>query len=169
MKLRLIKIGLILASIIGLALWLSHKNKPQVINGPAVIGNNGDTLIIHQPGHPDANVYQPQPNTTVISTDPHGNVTVTVKHFGIGFDPGIGVSYVEKLRLALDARVLFYNRFGLNTGLAFSLSNNYTLGDVVKPFAAISYALPFNKFSNTSVYAGVTLDKFIIGGVRVRL
>ena len=169
MKLRLVKIGLFLAAAIGLALWLSHKNKPQVINGPAVIGNSGDTLIIHQPGHPDAHVYQPDPNSTVISTDPHGNVTVNVKHFGVGLDPGVGVAYAEKLRLTLDARLLYYNRFGLNAGLAFSLGNNYTLGDVVTPFAAISYALPFSKLSNTSIYAGVTLDKYVIGGIRVRL
>lgn len=166
MKLRLVKIGLAIATVIGLALWLSHRNKPQIINGPATITNSGDNIIVHQPGKPDVTVYQPKPDTTVISTDSHGNVTVDVRHFGIGFDPGIGFAYADRLRLTLDARLLYYNRLGLNVGFAFSMTGYSSLGDIVKPYAAVSYALPFKKLSNTSAYAGCTLDRMVIGGGR---
>jgi hypothetical protein len=169
MKLRLIKIGMFVASVVGLALWLSHKDKPNVVNGPAVITTPNNTVVVQQPGKPPTTVYQPQPDSTVISTDSNGNVTVSVKAFGIGFDPGIGAAYSDKLRLSLDSRLLFYKRLGLNVGLAFSTSRDTELADIVKPFAAVSYALPFSKLSNTSVYLGATLDRGIIGGVRVKL
>jgi hypothetical protein len=168
MKLKLIKIGLIIAAIVALALWLSHKNKPNVFEGPAVITTPNNTVIVHQPGKPDTHVYQPQPGTTIISTDPHGNVTIKVKQFGVGFDPGVGLAFADKPRLTLDSRVVYYKRLGLNVGLAFSLDGERTLGDAVKPFVALSYALPFKHFSNTSAFTGCTLDQHIIAGVRVQ-
>jgi hypothetical protein len=167
MNLKLIKWGAIIAALVGLFFYLKHSNKPQVFTGPSTITNNGNNLVVQQPGKPPVTVYQPKPDTTVITTDPHGNVTVTVKQFGIGFDPGIGLAFADKARLTLDSRVVFYKRLGLNVGLAFSLNAERTLGDAVKPFLAASYALPFKKLSNTSVYAGMTLDQYIIGGLRV--
>lgn len=168
MKLKLIKYGLIAAAAIALVLWLRHKDKPLVFDGPATITTPGHNVVVQQPGKPPVTIYQPQPGSTVVTTDPHGNVTVKVKQFGIGFDPGIGVAFADKLRLTLDTRVLFYKRLGLNLGLAFSLTAERNVGGAVKPFVAVSYALPFKKFSNTSVYAGSTFDKYIIGGVRVQ-
>ena len=167
MKLKLTKWGLILAAIAGLLFWLLHSNKPHVFTGPTTVTNNGNNLVVHQPGKPDVTVYQPKPDTTVVTTDPHGNVTVKVRQFGVGFDPGIGIAGCDKLRLTLDSRVVFYKRLGLNVGLAFSLDAERTLGDAVKPFLAASYALPFKHLSNTSVMAGMTLDQYIIAGVRV--
>jgi hypothetical protein len=167
MNLKLIKWGAIIAALVGLFFYLRHSNKPQVFTGPSTITNSGNNLVVQQPGKPDTTVYQPKPDTTVVTTDPHGNVTVKVQQFGIGFDPGIGIAACDRLRLTLDSRVLFYKRLGLNVGLAFSLSGETTLGGVVKPFAAASYALPFKKLSNTSMFAGMTLDQYIIGGVRV--
>jgi hypothetical protein len=152
-----------------LGFWLGNKNKPTVINGPAVITTPGNTVVVHQPGKPDTQVYQPKPDTTVVSTDSHGNVTVTVKQVGFGFDPGIGAAYSDRLRLTLDARVFYYKRWGLNPGLAFRLGGSSTdLNEIVKPFLAVSYALPFKLTSNTSAFVGVELDKGIIGGLRVR-
>jgi hypothetical protein len=169
MKRNLVKGGLVIAAIIALALWLSRKNNSTTFDGPATITTPNNTVVVHQPGKPPVTIYQPQPGSTVITTDPHGNVTVKVKQFGVGFDPGIGVAVADRLRLTLDSRLLFYRRFGLNAGLALSLSGGKRFDDVVKPFVAVSYALPFKKLSNTSVYAGATFDKYIIAGVRVRL
>lgn len=167
MKLKLIKWGVIIAALAGLLAYLLHSNKPQTFTGPTTITTGNGNVTVHQPGKPDTTVYQPKPDTTVITTDPHGNVTVKVQQFGVGFDPGIGIAACDKLRLTLDSRVLFYKRLGLNVGLAFSLDAERTLGDAVKPFVAASYALPFKRLSNTSVFAGMTLDQYIIGGIRV--
>lgn len=168
MSLKLIKWGIISASLVVLFFYLRHSNKPQVFTGPSTITNNGNNLVVQQPGKPPVTVYQPKPDTTVVTTDPHGNVTVKVQQFGIGFDPGIGIAACDKLRLTLDSRVVFYKRLGLNVGLAFSLDAERTLGDAVKPFLAASYALPFKHVSNTSVFAGMTFDQYIVGGVRVQ-
>jgi hypothetical protein len=92
---------------------------------------------------------------------------LTVKHFGVGFDPGVGVAYADTLRVALDARLVYYDRLGLNVGLAFS-TRSESLGSVVKPYVAVAYTLPFKKFSNTSLFVGSTIDKYVIGGYRVR-
>lgn len=166
---NLVKLGLVAAAIVALALWLSRKNKPQVFNGPATITTPGNVVVVHQSGKPDTHIYQPQPSSTVVTTDTHGNVTVYVKQFGAGFDPGIGIVYADKLRLSLDSRLLFYKRFGLNAGLAFALNRtDGSLGDIVKPFVAVSYAVPFTKFSNTSLLLGVTIDKRVVGGVRLK-
>jgi len=167
MNLKLVKWGAITAVLIGLFFYLRHSNKPQVFTGPSTITNNGNSLVVHQPGKPDTTVYQPKPDTTVVTTDPHGNVTVKVRQFGVGFDPGIGIAGCDKLRLTLDSRVVYYKRLGLNVGLAFSLDAERTIGDAVKPFLAASYALPFKHLSNTSVMAGMTLDQYIIAGIRV--
>jgi hypothetical protein len=148
--------------------YLGNKNKPTVINGPAVISTPGNTVVVTQPGKPPTQVYQPDPNSTVISTDSHGNVTIKVKQVGLGFDPGVGVAYSDRLRLTLDARVAFYKRWGLNPGLAFRLGGSTDLTEIVKPYLAVSYALPFKLASNTSAFVGMGLDKGVIGGFRVR-
>lgn len=165
MKQNLIKLALALIAIVLLALWLSHKNRPTTFTGPSTVTESGDNLVIHQKSKPDVKIYQPDPDSTVITTDSKGNVTVIVKHFGAGFDPGIGSAYSDCFRLTLDARLLYYNRFGLNAGLALG---SYPHTKIAQPFVAVSYALTFKKFSNTSLFVGMTMDKQVIGGGRVR-
>jgi hypothetical protein len=169
------KIGLFVAGVLGCTLILQRCNKPVVITNPGttIITTHGDELIVTphvkpgQPAQPPVHIYQPDPGSTTINIDTHGNVTYQVRQFGVGFQPGIGVSCSDRLRVDLDARVVYFKRFGLNAGLAFAAGSGVSLANIVKPYGALTYT-PFDKFANTSVFVGMQLDKTPIGGIRVR-
>lgn len=171
MRLRA-KIGLFIVAVLGTTLGLQRCNKPNVFNGPSQITTDGDTIVVKRKDKPDVKIFQPDPDSTVITTDKNGNVTVTVRQFGVGFDPGIGVGLSSRARVALDARVAYFKRFGLNTGLGLSLDkNDYKAGrllDIVAPYAGISW-VTFTRFSNTSLVAAYAADKHAFVFVRVRL
>lgn len=171
MRLRA-KIGLFIVGILGCTLLLQRCNKPNVFKGPSQITNDGDTLIVRQHDKPDIKIFQPDPDSTVITTDNKGNVTITVRQFGVGFDPGIGVGFSSRSRMALDARFAYFKRFGANAGLGLSLDkNDYKAGrllDIVAPYAGVSW-VPFTRFSNTSLVVTYAMDKHLFVFVRVRL
>lgn len=167
------KIGLFIVGVLGCTLLLQRCNKPlPTVKGPAQISYQGDTLILAQHGKPDIKVFQPDPKSTVIKTDAKGNVTVTIRQFGVGFDPGIGIGLSNRARVMLDARIVYYKRFGANTGLGFSLDkNDYSRGhllDIVDPYIAGSF-VPFTKFPNTSLVTGYGFgSKHVVLFMRVR-
>lgn len=167
------KIGLFAAGVLGCTILLQRCNKPlPTVKGPAQITYQGDTLILSQHGKPDIKVFQPDPKSTVIKTDAKGNVTVTVRQVGVGFDPGIGVGLSNRPRIMLDARLAYYKRFGAHTGLGFSLDkNDYTkarLLDIVDPYIAGSY-VPLVRFPNTAVAVGYGVgSKHVVLFIRVR-
>jgi hypothetical protein len=174
-------IGLLVVGVLGCTLGLQRCNKPTVIKGPAQIttsGGDGDVLVIQ---HKDANtgkvttnkVYQPDPGSTVITTDKNGNVTVKVRQFGVGFEPGVGVGFSTKPRLALDGRFVYFKRLGFHAGLGLSLEkSDYEVGskllDVVDPYVGVSY-VPWLRYSNTSVVVSYTADKHAFIFLRFRL
>jgi hypothetical protein len=141
--------------------------------GTTTITTHGDELIVTphvkpgQPAQPPVHIYQPDPGSTTINIDTHGNVTYQVRQFGVGFQPGIGVSYSDRLRVDLDARVVYFKRFGLNAGLAFTGGSSVSLLDIVRPYGAVSYT-PFDKYQNTSIFVGIQINRTPIGGLRVR-
>lgn len=164
------QLGILIVGILGCTLGLQRCNKATVIKGPAQIttaGGDGDVLVIQ---HKDPNgkvtterIYQPDPKSTTITTDKNGNVTVHVRQFGVGFEPGIGIGYSTKVRLALDARFVYYKRFGFHGGLGFSLDKTdyqtrAKLLDIVNPYVGVSY-VPWLRYSNTSLVASYTMDK----------
>lgn len=165
MKRKLIELGAAALVFFGLGFYAGNKNKAVHLDGPANISNEGSVLVIGQEDKPVLRIYQPDPRSTVISTDQKGNVKIKVKHVGYGFQPGIGFGYSDRLRLTLDARLLYWDRFGLNGLLALSPDHNAT---AVQPFFVLTYALPFEYLSNTSLFAGTWFDKTFIGGVRVK-
>lgn len=163
MKLRY-KLLAFVVGVLGCTALLQRCNRPTTVKGPAQItSTGGDTLVISQPNHPPIKIYQPDPKSTVIETDAHGNVSVRVRQFGVGFEPGIGVGYSNKTRLALDARLIYYKRFGGHAGLGFALApEDYgihrSLLDMVDPYVGVSY-VPWLRFSNTSIVASYTMSK----------
>lgn len=167
------KAGLFIVGVLACTLVLQRCNKPlPTAKGPAQISFQGDTLILAQHGKPAVKVFQPDPKSTVITTDAKGNVTVTVRQFGIGFDPGIGVGLSDRPRIMLDARCAYYKRFGANVGLGFSMDkDDYTkdrLLDIVDPYIAGSY-VPFVRFPNTSLVTGYGFgSKHVLIALRVR-
>lgn len=159
---------------------LQRCNKPVTFTGPGKItlGGNSGNLITIKHRNPDTGkitkkrIFQPDPKSTVITTDAKGNVTVKVRQFGVGLEPGIGFGYSNKPRLALDARFVYYKRFGGHMGLGFNLDSaaykgNAKLLDLVDPYIGISY-VPFLRFSNTSVVASYTAAKRGFVFVRLR-
>ena len=174
MRLRTKVIGFLVA-VLGCTALLQRCNKPSTVKGPAQLttsGGDGDTIVISQPGKAPIKIYQPDPKSTVITTDKNGNVTVKVRQFGVGFEPGIGLGYSTKTRFALDARLVYYKRFGFNMGLGLatdpeSYGVHKPVLSMVTPYAGISY-VPWLRFSNTSIVASYTLDNHVYGFARWR-
>jgi hypothetical protein len=165
-------IGLLIVGVLGCTLILQRCNKPTTFKGPSQITNDGDTIVVKRKGKPDVKIFQPDPDSTVITTDKNGNVTVKVRQVGVGFDPGLGVGLSSRPRMALDARIAYFKRFGLNTGIGLSLDkNDYKTGrllDIVAPYLGTSW-VPFTRFANTSLVAAYALDKHVFVFIRVRL
>lgn len=174
------QLGILVVGILGCTLILQRCNKPTVIKGPAQItttGGDGNVLVVQ---HKDVKtgkvttekIYQPDPKSTVITTDAKGNVTVHVRQFGVGFEPGVGIGVSNKVRLAADARLVYFKRFGINTGIGFSLEkSDYKVGskllDILDPYVGVSY-VPWLKYSNTSLVVSGTLDKHAFVFLRLR-
>lgn len=173
------KVGLFAVGVLGCTLVLQRCNKPTVTKGPAQITySDGGSLIEIQHRDPktgaikDEKIFQPDPKSTVIKTDAKGNVTVTVRQFGVSFDPGIGVGISDRARLALDTRFAYYKRFGANAGFGFSLDKtDYQRGhllNIVDPYLAGSY-VPLATFPNTSIVTGYGFgSKHVVFLLRVR-
>lgn len=173
------KVGLFIVGVLGCTLVLQRCNRPTTVKGPAQINyRDGGDVIVVQHKNPTTGkittqkIYEPDPGSTVITTDKNGNVTVHVRQFGVGFQPGLGIGVSTKVRVALDARVVYFHRFGLNTGLGFSLDkSDYRLGsrllDIVDPYGGISY-VPWLRLANTSVVAALTVDKHAFVFVRLK-
>lgn len=177
MRLRY-KIGLFIIGIVSCTFLLQKFNKPTVIKGPAQITYSGGGDII-QIEHKDPKtgkiteekIYEPDPKSTVITTDAKGNVTVKVRQFGVGTDFGIGIGYSDRPRVALDDRFAYLKRFGANVGLGFSLrKEDYQKGhllDIMDPYLGGSY-VPTTRLPNTSLAMTYAVSKHAFIFVRVR-
>ncbi len=165
------KIALFIAGVLGCTFLLQHFNKSKTFKGPAQISYQGDTIVVKQKGKPDFKEFQPDPKSTVITTDKLGHVTVKVRQFGIGFDPGIGIGFSDRARVALDDRFAYFKRFGANAGLGFSLDKkDYSKGyllDIVDPYVGLS-VVPTTRLPNTSIVTAFTVSKHAFIFVRVR-
>lgn len=152
------KLFLALVIIISCAIVIHKANRPlPTVKGPAQISYQHDMIVIKQQGKKDIKVYQPDPKSTVITTDDKGNVIVKVKQSGFGLELGIGFGVSDNARIALDERYAFYKRFGLHGGLGLSLlADDYRNGhllDIVDPYLGIGYT-PFDALPNTSLVGG---------------
>jgi len=165
------KIGLFIVGVLGCTLLLQRFNRPTPFKGPAQISYQRDTIVVQQTGKPDFKEFQPDPKSTVITTDKLGHVTIRVRQFGVGTDLGVGLGFSDRARVALDDRFAYFKRFGANVGLGFSLDKkDYTGGyllDMVDPYVGLSY-VPSTHLSNTMVVAAITVDKHLFIFARLR-
>lgn len=170
MKLRY-KIILFAAGVLACTALLQRFNKSKTFNGPAQISYQGDTIVVKQKGKPDFKEFQPDPKSTVITTDKLGHVTVKVRQFGVGTDLGVGIGFSDRARVALDDRFAYFKRVGANAGLGFSLDKkDYSKGhllDIVDPYVGLS-VVPTTRLPNTSVVTAFTVSKHAFIFVRVR-
>ncbi len=119
---------------------------------------------VAQRGKQSVTKYAPDRTTIVVDND--GMVRVHVKTFGVGIQPGIGAGIVgDRLMLTLDTRWVYWRRLGLHTGTGIDFNKSHTL---LNPYFALSYALPFDVVSNTSIYVGKRMLKSeLVLGLRV--
>lgn len=166
-----ISFGIFVLAVLGCTLLLQHFNKAKFFNGPAQISYQGDTIVVKEKGRPDFKEFQPDPKSTVITTDAKGRVTVKVRQFGVGMDLGAGIGLSDRIRMALDDRFAYFKRFGANMGLGFSLDkNDYSKGhllDVVDPYVGLS-VVPTVRLPNTSLVLAYTANKHAFLFVRAR-
>lgn len=150
-----------LGSILLIILGIKACHKDPVTNA---IPSNTVVLQGHNLTTSSGTVYVPGPVTI---TNNNGKIEVKAKKFGVSLDPGIGAAfYRDKLLLSTDLRIVYLHRFSLHGTLLWSPTEKY-VQDIIKPAAFVSYALPYKKFSNTSIFAGITLDQRLIAGVRL--
>lgn len=95
----------------------------------------------------------------VINKD--GTVSVTSQTHGFIFEPGISAFVSDKPRIGLDVQWAYWHRWSLSFGAG-------TEGRTIDGYGAVNYLLPFNSFSNTSVFAGYSARKQIVLGIRVK-
>lgn len=101
-----------------------------------------------------------------ISVKDDGRVVVTEKKWGFTFEPGLGLIVVNQAGLSVSTQVLYAKAFGLDLGLGYLPRERFSRA--FKPYIAVSYDLPFRLTPNTSVYAGMTLSKEPVVGLKVR-
>lgn len=108
------------------------------------------------------------PDKVKISIVKDGRVTINVKRFGLSHEPGLGAAWNgDKLKLALDLKVVYYRRLGLHVGTTYDPTTK-KFKDIVRPLAFISYTVPHDSFVNTSLWIGAELfPKKYAAGIRL--
>lgn len=97
------------------------------------------------------------PGGAKVSIDKDGKVTVTIKRFGLCHEPGLGAAWNgDKLKLALDFKLVYYRRLGLHAGGSFDPTTK-KLDGILRPLVFASYTVPFDSFANTSLWVGAEL------------
>lgn len=162
-----IELGVI-GLVIGLALWFAHKRGVSVIppNTDATISIDGNRVTIDE-NNKHITQYAPKGTKIVINKD--GSVKVISKQYGLCHEVGAGVMLEDRTVMPLiNLRLAYYGRFGFNVGIGVNFRSQLSL-NTFRPFAALSYALPFNALSNTSLFAGHSLvSQNWVAGVQVR-
>lgn len=158
-----IEVGVITA-IICLLLWFAHKRGVGVIppNTDATISLDGDTVTV-ETNNERTRKYAPKGTKIVVNKD--GSLRVVSRQYGLTREFGVGLAFEDShVMPALDVKLAYYMRFGLNAGMGVRLNDKLSLS-TFRPYAAISYALPFNATSNTSIFVGHSLvsDQWVTG------
>lgn len=180
LKLALIAVGVIVA---GLLLYRCNRDpKPDmsiVLNNDdqAKVSVNGNkvTVVRRNPDGTTKTETKHVPENAVVTYKKNGEVEINVKQYGWKVQPGIGaIASAEGLALSLDVRLAYWRRMGLNVGTGIRLgvdasSVNNAVKNSIRPFVALSYQLPFDRLSNTSVLLGYQpVQSQVCFGVRVK-
>ena len=102
----------------------------------------------------------------VITEDNQGHLSVYSPKWGYVFEPGECIFYSDTFRIGLDTQWFYWQRYGVITGLGINFNNNQRRN--IDGFIAVSYNLPFETFSNTSIYTGYSFKQQLVVGGRVK-
>jgi hypothetical protein len=102
----------------------------------------------------------------VITQDVEGNLHVYAPKSGAICEGGLLAGYRGDFPvLGIDGQLLYYKAWGLNVGV-----NALVRGRMLpRAYVGVSYALPIEALSNTSVLVGIDTSKEVVLGLRVRL
>lgn len=114
------------------------------------------------------------PDTAKVTVRTDGAVDVKVQSFGIKAEFGGGfVVTPSRLKLALDTRILYFQRFSLHGGLSLDPTASQPT-EYIRPLLFVAYPLPFKMTPNTSAFIGAEFPIWVgqttvpVGGLRVR-
>lgn len=79
-----------------------------------------------------------------------GTTRVTARTRGFIFEPNVAIWASDSPRVGVDTNLYFYRRFSLSLGFGCSLRD----GKTWEGYGGVSYTLPIESFSNTSLFAG---------------
>ena len=130
----------------------------------AVFSRNTITVVKRGTDRP-VTYHVPKYGTMIVKDD--GDVVVSAKRAGLTFEPGIGLGIgADDFRASLDVKWFYWGRWGVNSGINGRLRKD--LREINPRFhIGVSYALPFEKLSNTSFVLGVDNRKDVYGYIRV--
>jgi hypothetical protein len=116
----------------------------------------------------DRTVRTYAPGGAKVHVGDDGRVSVEIKTWGFSHEPGLGVAWDgDRLKLALDMKLVYYRRLGLHLGSAYDPTRAHISG-IVRPVAFASYTVPFDGFANTSLWFGTELfPRQMAGGIRL--
>jgi hypothetical protein len=102
----------------------------------------------------------------VITEDVEGNLHIWAPKSGAVLEAGVLVgARRDGVCLGLDGQLLYYKAWGLNVGVNALLRGRM----LPRAYVGVSYSLPWEAFSNTSVLVGIDTSKEAVIGIRVRL
>jgi hypothetical protein len=115
-------------------------------------------------------LLEPQPSASSAEPsspqDVEGNLHVYAPKSGAICEGGLLAGYRGDFPvLGIDGQLLYYKAWGLNVGV-----NALVRGRMLpRAYVGVSYALPIEALSNTSVLVGIDTSKEVVLGLRVRL
>jgi hypothetical protein len=135
--------------------------KPLTASETARVTFDADKLITLTHEGPKSR-YIPPESSVVLTVDHDGDVTEEIDDYGFTFELGPAIVFSDRLRAGVDCEFWYWNRLGLNTGLAFA-----PRGIVVSPYLALSYQLDQLHLNNTSLLLGITAHREPVVGLRI--
>lgn len=181
-KIRLAGIGIVIL-LCAFALYRCNKDPKPASNldldkgdqAKVSVDGNKITVIKRNPDGSTKVETKYVPDKATVTYRQNGEVDIDVRQFGWKAEPGIGaIASAEGMALSLDVRTLYWKRMGLNFGLGIRFgvetkSLDLIVRNSLRPFVGVSYRLPFERVSNTSILVGYQpVQSLVCIGARVK-
>ena len=174
MKLRyksLLVIGLLLG-LVGLLHHLrTQQNRDKEATSPTLKVNEKEKVIINNQTHtvtvvtPTGTKVTEGSRHTVVTITKDNEIQVYSPQSGFIFEPGITQFHSDYFRVGVDVQWYYFRRWGLLTGGGIDVNHTSRTFDF---YQAVGYTLPFETFSNTTLFVGYSMNRQVVPGVRLK-